>query len=161
MRSCCWSRAGAGSRVAPTSRAGSPRSWARARWRGHSPPWPTGSELQPGDALCRQGEATDTLLFIDRGRVNVLLETESGRQVRLRVIDGRTVLGEMGFFMNAPRSATVLAEAPTVVYRLSRDAYARLVAELPEAAPALTGLVIRLLAERLKIANGLVVAYER
>jgi SulP family sulfate permease len=118
-------------------------------------------ELQPGEALCRQGEATDTLLFIDRGRVNVLLETESGRQVRLRVIDGRTVLGEMGFFMNAPRSATVLAEAPTVVYRLSRDAYARLVAELPEAAAALTGLVIRLLAERLKIANGLVVAYER
>jgi SulP family sulfate permease len=118
-------------------------------------------ELQPGAALCRQGEDTDALLFIDRGRVNVLLETGNGRQVRLRVIDGRTVLGEMGFFMNAPRSATILAEAPTVAYRLSRDGYARLLAELPEAAPALTGLVIRLLAERLKIANALVVAYER
>ncbi len=69
-------------------------------------------ELEPGQALCRQGEATDALLFIDRGRVNVLLDLESGRQIRLRVIDGRTVLGEMGFFMHAPRSATVLAETP-------------------------------------------------
>jgi SulP family sulfate permease len=118
-------------------------------------------ELQPGDALCRQGEPTDALLFIDRGRVNVILETEDGRRVRLRVIDGRTVLGEMGFFMNAPRSATVLAESATVVYRLSREAHARLLAEVPEAAQALTAFVIRLLAERLKIANNLVVAYER
>ena len=118
-------------------------------------------EVPPGDALCRQGEPTDALLFIDRGRVNVFLETEEGRRVRLRVIDGRTVLGEMGFFMNAPRSATVLAESPTVVYRLSREAHARLLADVPEAAQALTAFVIRLLAERLKIANRLVVAYER
>ena len=91
----------------------------------------------------------------------MILEAEDGRRVRLRVIDGRTVLGEMGFFMNAPRSASVLAESPTVVYRLSREAHARLLAEVPEAAQALTGFVIRLLAERLKIANNLVVAYER
>ncbi|MFO1067584.1 MAG: SulP family inorganic anion transporter [Geminicoccaceae bacterium] len=115
----------------------------------------------PGDALCLQGEATTTLLFVDSGRVNIVLNHGSPRPLRLRVIEGRTVLGEMAFFTGAARSASMIAETPTVVHSLSRDAYDRLVRAHPEAAQAMTAFAIRLMAERLNVANRLVAAYER
>ena len=34
---------------------------------------------------------------------------------------GYTVVGEMGFYRQVPRTATVIAEEPSVVYRLTRD----------------------------------------
>jgi SulP family sulfate permease len=36
---------------------------------------------------------------------------------------GYAVVGEMGFYRQVPRTATVIAEKPTVVYRLSRDSF--------------------------------------
>lgn len=117
--------------------------------------------FERGDYICRQGEDTDCLLFIDEGQVEVLLERSCHPALRLRSFQGQTVLGEMGFFLETPRSASILAEAQTVVYRLDRQAYKELAAAYPRAILALDALIIRLLSERLKIANSLVAAYER
>jgi SulP family sulfate permease len=76
-------------------------------------------------------------------------------------MEGRVVLGEMGFYTRAPRSASLLAETPTVVHSLSRDAYERLVRDCPEAAVALAVLIIHILAQRLGVANRLIAAYEQ
>jgi sulfate permease, SulP family len=118
-------------------------------------------DYQHGDYLCRQGEDSDGLLFIESGRVQVLLERDGQEALRLRSIQGRTVLGEMGFFLDTPRSASIIAEAPTVVHRLDRRSFDRLAVDHPAAAAALRELVIRLLSDRLKIANCLIAAYER
>jgi SulP family sulfate permease len=118
-------------------------------------------EFEPGSHLCQQGEPTDSLLFVDSGRVDVVLEREGQEPLRLRSIEGRTVLGEMGFYLDAPRSASIVAKTPTVVYRLERGAYDALTSAYPAAAAALANLVIRLLSERLKITNMLIAAYER
>lgn len=118
-------------------------------------------QIAPGDFLCREGEPTDSLLFLESGRVDVVLGLSGPKPVRLRAIEGRTVLGEMGFYTGAPRSASIVAETDSVVHRLSRAGYQRLSREHPEASHALATFVIRLLAERLKIANSLIAAYER
>lgn len=118
-------------------------------------------ELESGAPLCRQGDPSDTLLLVERGRVSVVLNLGSPSPVRLRVMDGQAVLGEMGFYTGSPRSASLVAETPTVVHRLSREAYDRLVRDCPEAALALASLIIRLLAERLGVANRLIAAYEQ
>jgi SulP family sulfate permease len=47
----------------------------------------------------------------------------------------------------------VIAEVPTVVYRLRREAFDRMQAADPEAAAALHKLIIRLLSDRLEFAN--------
>jgi SulP family sulfate permease len=47
----------------------------------------------------------------------------------------------------------VIAEVPTVVYRLRREAFDKMQREDPEAAAALHKLIIRLLSDRLEFAN--------
>jgi SulP family sulfate permease len=66
---------------------------------------------------------------------------------------GHTVVGEMGFYRQVPRAATVIAEQPTVVYRLTRVSFNKMQAEDPAAAAAFHKLIIRLLADRLEFAN--------
>jgi SulP family sulfate permease len=66
---------------------------------------------------------------------------------------GHTVVGEMGFYRGVPRTASVVAEGPTVIYRLTREAFDRMQAENPTAAAAFHKLIIRLLSDRLEFAN--------
>jgi SulP family sulfate permease len=67
----------------------------------------------------------------------------------------------MAFFTGAARSASMIAETPVVVHSLNRDAYEQLIRDHPEVAQAMTAFAIRLMAERLNVANRLVAAYER
>ena len=62
-------------------------------------------------------------------------------------------MGEMGFYRKVPRSATVVVEQPTVVYRLTREALDRMQAQDPNAAIMLHTLMIRLLSDRLEFAD--------
>jgi SulP family sulfate permease len=66
---------------------------------------------------------------------------------------GHTVVGEMGFYRGVPRTASVVAEGPTVIYRLTQEAFDRMQAEDPTSAAALHKLIIRLLSDRLEFAN--------
>lgn len=121
----------------------------------------TKEQVAPGAFLCREGDPTDSLMFIESGRINVVLGVDQPRPLRLRVIEGRTVLGEIGFYTGATRSASLVADTPTRIYRLSREGYEHLLRQHPQATQALATLVIRVLAGRLQIANDLIAAYER
>ena len=66
---------------------------------------------------------------------------------------GHTIVGEMGFYRRLPRTASIIAEELTVVYRLTRESFDRMQQEDPEAAAAFHKLIIRLLSDRLDFAN--------
>ena len=110
-------------------------------------------ELEKGAFLFRQGEASDSVVLQASGCVAITIIDEHGRPIRLRRMVGHTVVGEMGFYRHVPRTASVIAEVPTVVYRLRRDAFDRMQAADPGAAAALHKLIIRLLSDRLEFAN--------
>jgi SulP family sulfate permease len=110
-------------------------------------------ELEKGAFLFRQGEPSDSVVLQASGCVAITIIDEHGRPIRLRRMVGHTVVGEMGFYRQVPRTASVIAEVPTVVYRLRREAFDRMQAEDPEAAAALHKLIIRLLSDRLEFAN--------
>ncbi|MGV1014943.1 MAG: cyclic nucleotide-binding domain-containing protein, partial [Methyloceanibacter sp.] len=110
-------------------------------------------ELNQGEYLFRQGEASDSIVLQTSGCVAITIEDEHGRPIRLRRMLGHTVVGEMGFFRNVPRAASIIAEGPTVVYRLTREDFDRMQKEDPAAAAALHKLIIRLLSDRLEFAN--------
>jgi len=110
-------------------------------------------ELEGGEIIFRQGEPSDSVVLQASGCVAITIDDELGRPIRLRRMMGHTVVGEMGFFRGVPRTANVVAEAPTVVYRLTREAFANMQAKDPTAAAAFHKLIIRLLADRLEFAN--------
>jgi sulfate permease, SulP family len=110
-------------------------------------------ELNHGEFLFRQGEPGDSVVLQASGSVAITIIDEHGRPIRLRRMVGHTVVGEMGFYRGVPRTASVVAEQPTVVYRLRRAAFDKMQEEDPTAAAALHKLIIRLLSDRLEFAN--------
>lgn len=110
-------------------------------------------ELSNGEFLFHQGEPSDSVVLQASGSVAITIIDEHGRPIRLRRMLGHTVVGEMGFYRGVPRTASVIAEGPTAVYRLTREAFDKMQAEDPAAAAALHKLIIRLLSDRLEFAN--------
>ena len=111
--------------------------------------------------LCRQGDPTDSLLFIESGRVSVLLEEPDKRLQRLRVFGPRTILGEVGFFLDRPRTASLRSDEPTVLWSLNRDGFLALRDKHPEIASALFTHVIAQQSERLAYATRQIAALSR
>jgi SulP family sulfate permease len=110
-------------------------------------------ELNNGEFLFHQGEPSDSVVLQASGCVAITIIDEHGRPIRLRRMLGHTIVGEMGFFRGVPRAASVIAEGPTVIYRLTREAFEKMQAEDPTAAGAFHKLIIRLLSDRLEFAN--------
>jgi SulP family sulfate permease len=110
-------------------------------------------ELSNGEFLFHQGEPSDSVVLQASGCVAITIIDEHGPPIRLRRMIGHTVVGEMGFYRDVPRTASVVAEGPTVIYRLTRQAFDKMQAEDPTAAAALHKLIIRLLSDRLEFAN--------
>ena len=81
--------------------------------------------------------------------------------MRVRVFGSYTLVGEVGFFLNVPRSANLLADADAIVWSLSRPAFDQFMEAHPKEALALTTYVIRLQSERLTFANRQVASLQR
>lgn len=107
-------------------------------------------ELEIGGFLFRQGEPADSVELLASGRVAITIDEQQGHSIRRRRMVGHTVVGEMGFYRQVSRTATVIAEEPTVVYRLTRASFNKMQAEDPAAAIAFHMLIIRLLSDRLE-----------
>lgn len=106
-------------------------------------------DASEGEYLMRQGAAADEIYFIESGWVTVQLELETGSQIRLRRMGPGTVVGEMGVYTGAPRSASIVMDDPGTVYRLSAENLRKMENEEPGIASQFHQFVVRLLAERL------------
>ena len=118
-------------------------------------------ELGPGETLCGQDEPADAMYFIESGRVSIELRLPDGSHRRLRTMGPKTVLGEMGLYREARRSASVVVQEASVVYVLDAVAMQRLEANAPAAASRFHAMVVRTIADRLQYSNALVTALQR
>ncbi len=109
--------------------------------------------LAPGDCLCRQGEPADKLHFVASGSLSIDVCDDQGRATTLRRMNGHTVVGEMGFFRQSLRTASVVAASDTIVFALDRRSYDALADEDPALARALLEFVVRIQADRVEFAN--------
>ncbi len=114
--------------------------------------------LQPGDRFIRSGEADDDLFLLWTGRAKVEAVLASGKRLRLRTVKPGVVLGEIAIYRGGPRTADVVAEVPSTVYRLARQQLRYLEQTDPELALLVHRLCATTLAERLTIANRIVQA---
>ena len=111
--------------------------------------------------LCRQGDPTDSLIFVETGPVTVILERPGQPPLRVRVFGAHTLVGEIGFFLGVPRSASLLAAPDAVAWALGREAFEDLKKTRPDDLSALFIYIIRLQSERLTFANRQIIALQR
>lgn len=90
-------------------------------------------DLQIGHILIERGATDRVMYFIESGSLSVHLEDASGR-MRLAVLNPGTIVGEGGFLATQPRSATVIATAPTRVWCLSPHRFEGLAQRHPHVA---------------------------
>jgi SulP family sulfate permease len=105
-------------------------------------------QVETGACLMCQGNAPDYIYFIESGQVTARLEQTTQAPVRLETMRGGHVLGEIGFYLGNERTATVVADEPSVVYSLSAAALQKMEQQDPEAASTFHKIVVHLMAER-------------
>lgn len=81
-------------------------------------------EFAKKDYVMHKGERGDYLLFLLEGRLLVVDENEDGRQTGLNFIEPGDFLGELSVIDELPRSASIMAIAPSQMAMLSKS-YAR------------------------------------
>ena len=111
--------------------------------------------------LCRAGDPTDTLMFIESGRVSVEVEHDGHSPIRQRVFGSNTIVGEVGFFLGIPRTASLRTDGPATVWTLSHAMYQRLSRDAPAVTAALLTCTVRIQAERLAFSSRQVAALQR
>lgn len=109
--------------------------------------------LEPGDVLIQQGTEADSLYFIELGKVTVSIQGHDASPIRLQTLELGTLVGEIGFFLKMPRTATVVADQRTTAHRLTRENLEKLGESDPETAIAFKDLMLRVVSERLVIAD--------
>jgi len=113
-------------------------------------------EVRAFDTIARAGEPADSMLFILNGRVGVIVDAGGGHSTRVRSLGRHTTVGEMGLVSRQPRSATIRAEADSVLYMLRADAFNAITASNPALGQKLLTYFMSVLAERLTFASRMI-----
>lgn len=102
--------------------------------------------FDPGDILFKQGDASDSLYVIVKGKIQIYIVDEHNNRLPLRDFTPGRTLGEVGLLDMRPRSATGEIIEPTEVLKLNRDDFLHFVHTRP-----MVGLsMMRDLVERLR-----------
>ena len=109
--------------------------------------------LDTGEVLCVAGEPSNRMFIIESGRVAVIVGEEQPQ--RIMSIGAHATIGELGLYRYTQRTATIVAEIPTIAYELSRDALDIIESEHPVASTWFHAAIIRRLADRLEYQNEL------
>jgi len=116
----------------------------------------TEMEFESGDYLFKQGDSTGFLFLINKGEVEVYLDTPEGGRVTLAILGEGQVVGEFAIVDYKPRSASARALTPVDGIKVSAEGYQGLLEGLPEWAMA----VIETLVDRLRKADEMIAQSE-
>jgi len=104
--------------------------------------------IAAGDYLIDPNQPPDDMFFVESGQVTARIEGNDGGAVRLETMGGGRAVGELGFYLGRRRSAAVVADETSSVYRFTRDGLRCLEQEHPDAASTFHLIIARLLSER-------------
>ena len=85
-----------------------------------------------GEVIVREGEAGEDAYLLERGRLDVRRRAATGDEVSIATLEPGDWVGEMSLLLDEPRSATVVALGDAQLRRITRQSFARLLAENPE-----------------------------
>ncbi|MEM7798311.1 MAG: SulP family inorganic anion transporter [Chloroflexota bacterium] len=117
--------------------------------------------LEDGAVLMDAGAAADDMYFVKSGLVTAQLIRKSGKVIRLETMGTGRAVGEIGFYLNQDRTASVVSDGPSVVYRLTKERLQWIEATHPDVASTLHRLIINLLSDRVTHLVGVVDILQR
>jgi len=103
---------------------------------------------QAGDELFHQGDPADAAYIIMDGNVDVTVDIPSGR-LKVAKLGRDEIVGDIGIICDVPRTATVTADDPTVVLRITKELFFQMINDFP----AMGVEIMRVLAQRLEHTN--------
>ncbi len=105
-------------------------------------------QYAPGEAIIKEHESGETAFLIERGKVEVTMES-GGKPIHIAFLEAGATFGEMSMVDDSPRSATVTAVEDTLVREIHRDNIFGTLKENPDAVVKLLQNIF----ERLREAN--------
>ena len=100
-------------------------------------------EVVAGQTLMVQGEPGECMYLTVSGRLRAYVRDEDGAERMVREMARGQVIGEMALYTDEPRSATVVAIRDSVLVRLDKPAFDRLLAASSQLSVALTRQLIK------------------
>lgn len=108
---------------------------------------------KPEDEICKQGESGRAMFLVRDGEVVVCRDNVDGRRVKMVRMGPGEFFGEMTLIDIQKRSATVVAQKPSLLFSLSnRDLYTLYQEDVPGYVMVLQNLC-RELSRRLRVTN--------
>ena len=107
-------------------------------------------ELQKGEILFREGDKGNFVCYVVEGILEVLKQTESGKEVHIATIPRKRSIGEMSIIDNTPRSATVRAKTDVALVSLTQSGFDEILEQYPQTGISLLKGLARLLSMNLR-----------
>lgn len=104
----------------------------------------------PGDLIIREGDRDDYMLFILKGRINIVKTDETGQRRPMTSAGPGSTLGEMSMIDGEPRFATCIAIETTTIAVFGRDGMVRIIMEQPALGAKILIRLVTLLSQRLR-----------
>ncbi|MBC7877358.1 MAG: SLC26A/SulP transporter family protein [Anaerolineales bacterium] len=106
-------------------------------------------EMLEWHTVFHQGDPPDSIFFVESGQLSAHFEIAQGKFIRLRSMGAGTVVGEVAVYLRQPRTASITATQPSVVYRLTVDTLKKIEQDDPEVAIRLHNWLATTLSQRL------------
>jgi len=90
--------------------------------------------FRAGEYLFRLSEPSDSVYVVLKGTVDVLYDKDPASTLKIATLGKNNMLGEMGVFLNAPRSASILATEQVQALKIQADRFIKLATETPQIA---------------------------
>ena len=99
--------------------------------------------------IMAEGDQTSGLYILLSGKVKVMLRNDEGKEIILAILNPPEYFGEMALLDEAPRSAGIVAMAPTAVLIIAKQEFKLWLQRQPDMA----FVIIKTLAQRLREAD--------
>lgn len=109
----------------------------------------TRQKLEAGMVLFCAGDTGDALYVVESGNIKISRITAEGKERILRILGQGEVIGEMALFDEEPRSADAVAMGDTLLIRLPKAEFLKILETVPQLAIRL----LAVLAARLRMMN--------
>lgn len=106
-------------------------------------------DVVAGQLLASIGDQSDSVFFLESCTASAYIIDSSGKERRVSGAGRGAIYGEIGFFLNIPRTATVRVDSEGAIYVLSHTALGKMEREQPEMAAAVVRYIAQIVTERL------------
>ncbi len=107
--------------------------------------------------VVEEGAREAHLCLIARGKVTIYKASSDGDPKRIATNGVGRTFGEMSLVDGEPRSASVVAEEPTVLLMLTKESFTRMTEEAPRLAVKILLKIAKLTSQRLRQTSGVLV----